>query len=234
MSNFLGFDKDWFSFPKGCQKSVILKRPEKAAGRRCDKFLTTLTEPRGALTSCCLYLPESTAICCIEMRQSLYFLPVVTLHYRNDFNQFDPSPRVSPQASESHVFCQFGANVKDNRPVNLDFTTFKLPLPAITSILHRVSGGVLFVGVAVLLFLLDMSLESAEGFARVAEWLGNPLVKLITWAVVAALLYHLLAGIKHLIMDLGIGESLAGGILGARIVVTLALVSIILAGVWIW
>ena len=124
--------------------------------------------------------------------------------------------------------------MKDNRPVNLDFTTFKLPLPAITSILHRISGGILFAGVAILLFLLDTSLESAEGFATVAEWLGNPLVKLITWAVVAALLYHLLAGIKHLVMDMGIGETLEGGILGARIVIGSAAISIILAGWWIW
>ena len=132
------------------------------------------------------------------------------------------------------VFCNLGANVKDNRPVNLDFTTFKLPLPAITSILHRVSGGILFFGVAVLLFLLDTSLESAEGFATVSDWLGNPLVKLITWGVVAALLYHLLAGIKHLVMDFGIGETLSGGVLGARIVLTLAVIGIIAAGVWIW
>ena len=85
-----------------------------------------------------------------------------------------------------------------------------------------------------MLFLLDTSLESAEGFATVTEWLGNPLVKLITWAVLAALLYHLLAGIKHLVMDLGIGETLAGGLLGARIVIALAAISIVLAGLWIW
>ncbi len=124
--------------------------------------------------------------------------------------------------------------MKDNRPVNLDFTTFKLPLPAITSILHRISGGFLFFGLALLLYLLDQSLESAEGFARVTEWLGNPLVKLITWAVLAALLYHLFAGIKHLVMDLGIGETISGGVLGARLVIAASLVAIVAAGVWIW
>jgi len=124
--------------------------------------------------------------------------------------------------------------VKDNRPVNLDFTTFKLPLPAITSILHRISGGFLFIGLALLLYLLDQSLESAEGFARVTEWLGNPLVKLVTWAVLAALLYHLFAGIKHLVMDLGIGETISGGVLGARLVIAASLVAIVAAGVWIW
>lgn len=124
--------------------------------------------------------------------------------------------------------------MKDNRPVNLDFTTFKLPLPAITSILHRISGGFLFIGLALLLYLLDQSLESAEGFARVTEWLGNPLVKLVTWAVLAALLYHLFAGIKHLVMDLGIGETISGGVLGARLVIAASLVAIVAAGVWIW
>ena len=59
------------------------------------------------------------------------------------------------------------------------------------------------------------------------------MVKLITWAVVAALIYHLLAGIKHLVMDLGIGETLDGAVMGARIVVVLAAIGIILAGVWI-
>jgi succinate dehydrogenase / fumarate reductase cytochrome b subunit len=68
----------------------------------------------------------------------------------------------------------------------------------------------------------------------VSSWLGNPLIKLLVWAIVAALLYHLLAGIRHLIMDLGIGESLKGGVLGARLVIGLALVSAALAGVWIW
>jgi succinate dehydrogenase / fumarate reductase cytochrome b subunit len=127
-----------------------------------------------------------------------------------------------------------GAIVKDNRPVNLDFTTFKLPLPAITSILHRISGAVLFVGVALLLYLLDMSLESAEGFATVADWLSMPLGKLLTWLVVSALAYHLIAGLKHLLMDLGIGETLAGGVLGAKLVIALSAAAIIAAGVWIW
>jgi succinate dehydrogenase / fumarate reductase cytochrome b subunit len=124
--------------------------------------------------------------------------------------------------------------VKDNRPVNLDFTTFKLPLPAITSILHRISGAVLFVGIAGLLYLFDKSLSSPEGFVAVTEWLGNPVVKLVTWAVVAALLYHFIAGIKHLIMDFGIGETLGGAVLGAKIVIVLATVAIVAAGLWIW
>ena len=88
--------------------------------------------------------------------------------------------------------------MKDNRPVNIDLTTFKWPLPALTSILHRISGVVIFAGVALLLYLLQLSLESAAGFAEVAALLDNILIKFLSWSVLAALLFHLIAGIKHL------------------------------------
>jgi succinate dehydrogenase / fumarate reductase cytochrome b subunit len=60
------------------------------------------------------------------------------------------------------------------------------------------------------------------------------LLKLVLWAVVSGLIYHSLAGVKHLVMDFGIGETMAGGILGVRIVVALSVVLILLAGIWIW
>jgi succinate dehydrogenase / fumarate reductase cytochrome b subunit len=124
--------------------------------------------------------------------------------------------------------------VKDNRPVNIDFRTLRLPLPAITSILHRISGAFIFVGIAVLLYLLDTSLSSDAGFRLVGELLDNLLVKLLVWAILAGLAYHLVAGIKHLLMDLGIGETLEGAQLGARLVIAVSAVLIVLAGVWVW
>jgi len=124
--------------------------------------------------------------------------------------------------------------VKDKRPKNLDFTTIRLPLPAITSILHRISGIFIFAGVAVLLWLFSESLSSSEGFARTGSWLELPLVKLLVWAVLSGLLYHLIAGIKHLIMDLGIGETLDGAQTGARLVVAASIIAIVLTGVWLW
>ncbi len=124
--------------------------------------------------------------------------------------------------------------MKDNRPKNLDFSTFHLPLPAITSILHRISGVFIFAGAAVLLWLLSESLVSEQGFNNVAMWMDNLIVKLLVWAVVSGLLYHFIAGIKHLIMDLGIGETLEGAQLGAKLVVVLSVISIVLTGVWLW
>ena len=62
----------------------------------------------------------------------------------------------------------------------------------------------------------------------------SPLAKLIVWGLVSALLYHLAAGVRHLIMDAGIGETLEGGKLGSKIVLAVSVVLILLAGVWIW
>jgi len=124
--------------------------------------------------------------------------------------------------------------VKDKRPVNLDIGTMRLPITAWTSIAHRASGVFLFAGIAVLIWALDASLASPESFAELQDCLASPLAKLVIWAVVAGLIYHSVAGVKHLIMDLGVGETMEGGTLGARIVLGVSIVLILLAGVWIW
>ncbi len=124
--------------------------------------------------------------------------------------------------------------MNNNRPVNLDLTKFSFPLPALTSIVHRITGVALFVGVAFLMYALDLSLSGEEGFASVKECLDGVLAKLVIWGILSALLYHLVAGIKHLLMDLGIGETLEGGVLGAKITIAVSVVLIVLAGVWVW
>lgn len=120
------------------------------------------------------------------------------------------------------------------RPVNLDISTIKLPITGFVSFFHRLSGIFLFAGVAVLLWMLDASLESQEGFTAVGNFATNPVCLLVLWAVLAGLAYHMVAGIRHLIMDFGVGESLRGGRIGAILVLVIAAVLIALAGVWIW
>jgi len=107
-------------------------------------------------------------------------------------------------------------------------------LPAIVSILTRASGVFIFLGMAVMLWLLDMSLTSETEFELVLVMLSSPVAKLVIWAILAGVIYHALAGLKHLVADFGYGETLEGGILGARLVVVLSFVLIALAGVWIW
>ncbi|PSF05635.1 succinate dehydrogenase, cytochrome b556 subunit [Marinobacter fuscus] len=124
--------------------------------------------------------------------------------------------------------------MNSKRPVNLDLGKFHFPLPAITSILHRISGIIIFVGVAFLMYGLDLSLSGEDGFNRVNELLDSFLAKLIIWGILSALLYHLVAGIKHLLMDMGIAEELETGRLAAKATIAVSVVLIILAGVWVW
>ncbi len=120
------------------------------------------------------------------------------------------------------------------RPVNLDIGTIQLPITSYVSILHRVSGVVLFAAIAIFLWVLDASLSSEESFNAVKECMSGTFYQLIIWASLAALAYHMVAGIRHLIMDFGIGETLEGGRLGAKVVFIIAAVLIILVGVWVW
>ncbi|ACO79147.1 succinate dehydrogenase cytochrome b556 large membrane subunit [Azotobacter vinelandii CA] len=77
-------------------------------------------------------------------------------------------------------------------------------------------------------------MSSEEGFEQVKGYLASPLVKLVAWGLVSALLYHLVAGVRHLIMDTGIGETLEGGTKGSKIVIGVSVALILLSGVWIW
>ena len=125
-------------------------------------------------------------------------------------------------------------HVNKARPVNLDFATIKFPITACASLIHRISGVAMIAGVLVLMWMLDMSLSSASGFDQVASYMASPLAKLIVWLVLSALAYHFVAGLRHLLMDAGVGETLEGGKRGAKITIVLSLILILLAGVWLW
>ncbi len=122
----------------------------------------------------------------------------------------------------------------DKRPVNLDLSTVKFPITALVSITHRVSGVVLLGAVLILLWMLDVSLESKQGFEFIQELLTSIVAKLVLWAILAALAYHLFAGMRHLIMDMGFWETFEGGKASAYVTIALAVMSIGLVGVWIW
>lgn len=125
-------------------------------------------------------------------------------------------------------------NVKDNRPVFLDVTKYKFPNTAIVSIFHRVSGVLLFLYLPFILWALDLSLSSGEQFQQLIINLEHPVLKLFVWLLMAALIFHLVAGIRHLLMDMGIGETHRGGRMGANIVFIVSIVLILLTGLWLW
>ena len=123
---------------------------------------------------------------------------------------------------------------RDTRPVNLDLGTIDLPVTAYASITHRVTGVLMFFSSFLMLWALDKSLASEASFNEVAAVLASPVAKAISWAIASVLTYHALAGIKHLIMDAGIGETMRGGVVGARTVFVLAAAASVLWGVLIW
>lgn len=124
--------------------------------------------------------------------------------------------------------------VNKNRPINLDLTSMKFPPMAIASVLHRISGVVLFLLLPLMIWFLSLSLQSETSFAELKEMLTYPGYKLVLWAFSAAMVYHILAGIRHMIMDLGLGEHLIAGRRTAILVIVLAVISTIFLGIWIW
>ena len=127
--------------------------------------------------------------------------------------------------------------MKSNRPVNLSMgqvleVNLKSPV-AIASILHRLSGVIVFLLVPVLLWLLDKSLSSAEGFAQVQAIFASFIVRFIVWVFVAGLIFHFIAGVRHLIADMGVAEELQSGRIAATISLILSAIGIIAAFVWI-
>jgi succinate dehydrogenase / fumarate reductase cytochrome b subunit len=80
-------------------------------------------------------------------------------------------------------------------------TAYRLPLAGRVSILHRVSGGLLFVFLPFLLYLFDQSLTSELSFEVFKGFLSSVIVKLITLVLAWAFLFHFCAGIRHLVMD---------------------------------
>ena len=124
--------------------------------------------------------------------------------------------------------------MKKQRPVNLDLTTIKMHTAANASILHRVSGVIMVFAIGILLWTLSLSLSSAEGFAQVKSLLDGIFFKIIMLGIISALVYHMLGGIRHVLMDMGHFEELDSGNATAKFIMAIWLVFTVLAGVWLW
>jgi succinate dehydrogenase / fumarate reductase cytochrome b subunit len=125
--------------------------------------------------------------------------------------------------------------MKKKRPVWFNLNLLNLPLPARVSILHRVSGALLFVLAFWLLYLLEGSLASAERYEAVRQIVANPLAKLLLLVVLWAFLHHFFAGIRYLLLDLhvGIQREKAKSSSIAVFIVSLAL-TVLLGGWLLW
>ncbi|WP_454457877.1 succinate dehydrogenase, cytochrome b556 subunit [Thauera phenylacetica] len=116
--------------------------------------------------------------------------------------------------------------------VFLNLAQIRFPIGAIASIAHRVSGVLLFIALPVLAALLDASLRSEAGFASVRGLLSSPLALVVSGVLAWALVHHVLAGIRHLLMDVGIGGELERARASARLVLLAAPALALLLLVW--
>jgi len=94
---------------------------------------------------------------------------------------------------------------QNKRPVFINLFQIKLPVAGVMSIAHRVAGVLMFIAIPFSLYVLELSLQSPQGFARATEivqsnWL-MPLYLLLLWS----LFHHLLAGIRYLLLDIDVG-----------------------------
>ncbi len=110
---------------------------------------------------------------------------------------------------------------------------YRFPVNALASILHRLSGVILFLLIPFILWTLHLSLSSQANFLMVKDYFGSPLMMFLSWVVLSALYYHVIAGIKHLLMDLGYFEEKVSGRVASLIIVLLGLVGVVGIGVWI-
>lgn len=130
------------------------------------------------------------------------------------------------------------AAAKKARPKYLNLTALlfeiRLPLPGWISILHRVSGLLLFLATVWVLFMFDRSLASAEDFETVRRYVGLPLVKLSLLVLTWAFLHHLCAGIRFLALDLDLGAGKERARLTSWLVLAASLGLTALFGARLW
>ena len=121
------------------------------------------------------------------------------------------------------------------RPKYYDLSLARLPPPGLVSILHRVSGALLFFPVLpAALFLLQATLGGAETYERWRDFLGHPLVKLALLGLIWLYVHHFLAGIRFLLLDLHIGIEKAPARASAIAVLVLGLLATAFLGWRLW
>jgi succinate dehydrogenase / fumarate reductase cytochrome b subunit len=103
-------------------------------------------------------------------------------------------------------------------PKFLNLLIIKLPPGGIASIGHRISGVLMFLSIPLLAWLFGLSLENAQGFQQARQHLQSTPVMLLSVLLVWSLIHHLLAGVRHLLLDVGIGLDKATARLSAWLV----------------
>lgn len=121
------------------------------------------------------------------------------------------------------------------RPKYYDLNLAHLPPPGLVSIFHRASGALLFFPILpALLYVLQVTLGSEDGFMRWREFFDHPVVKLVVLGAIWLYAHHFFAGIRFLLLDLHAGIDLPTARASAVVVLVLGLLSTLLIGWRLW
>lgn len=120
------------------------------------------------------------------------------------------------------------------RPKHLALHLIQLPLPGLVSILHRISGLLLFLALPLLLLMLQYSLRSIETYTQLLIVLAHPLAKLLLLGLLWAFLHHFCAGLRYLAIDLDYGVKLAQARASSKVVLAVSLLLTVLIGAKLW
>jgi succinate dehydrogenase / fumarate reductase cytochrome b subunit len=97
------------------------------------------------------------------------------------------------------------ADLKANRPLSPHIFIYRWPVTMVVSILHRITGGALYVGTALLAWWLIAAATGERAFAIANGFLGSWFGLLILFGYSWAILHHMLGGIRNLVWDFGLG-----------------------------
>lgn len=121
-----------------------------------------------------------------------------------------------------------------HRPKHLALHLIKLPPSGIVSILHRISGMLLFFALPLLLLMLQYSLRSIETYTQLMNVLAHPIIKLMLIGLLWAFLHHFFAGLRYLAIDVHFLSSLAQSRASSKLVLFVSLILTILIGAQLW
>lgn len=116
-------------------------------------------------------------------------------------------------------------------PKFLNLFHIRFPIGAIASVGHRVSGVLLLISLPVLALALERSLASEAAFESLREAFDSPWWGLLLLAVIWAGAHHVLAGVRHLLMDVGIGSPLVQARTSAWAVILTAVIIAVAAAI---
>jgi succinate dehydrogenase / fumarate reductase cytochrome b subunit len=126
------------------------------------------------------------------------------------------------------------AELIKKRPKYLNLVQIKLPIAGFASILHRVSGIGLFLMLPLLIWLLELSLRSAESYQALQAVIAHPFVKLILIGLLWAFLHHFFMGIRILLIDVHVGVDKASAGMTAKVVLAVSLALTLILGAKLW